>query len=191
MSQPFTQKDLDRMGLVKGKDGVYAKPDIGNKKSQLPKDFVQIKGVSIKGRPPVNENPVMDGIKVIIATEGLYKIVGCRITLAGVISGLNGGSGLMRQHWAVAKKVKEQFVSRIAVLNPPKFPDIVRVTFTRYTIRFSDWDNMVSTGKHVFDSLVKNGVLVDDSPKYIVDFLPKQVKCRRKDQRTEILIEQL
>lgn len=113
----------------------------------------------------------------------------CKITLIGVIRGLNGSGGLMQQHWSKARKEKERFVERIKALNPPKFTGQVRITYTRYCNRYMDWDNMVSTGKFPFDALVKCGVLVDDSPKYVVVLIPKQIISKNKDQRSVILIE--
>lgn len=145
----------------------------------LPKN---IKQTSVKlGRPASSEMPTIDCIE---SGEGW-----CRITLAGVIKGLNGSSGLMQQHWGKSRKEKEQFTARIKALNPPQFPGPVRLTYTRHTVRLMDWDNMASTAKHPFDGLKHNKVVVDDSPEYIVEFIPKQFKSRNKDQRTEIFIE--
>ena len=89
----------------------------------------------------------------------------------------------------MARKEKERFLERIKTLMPPEIKGKVRVTFTRHTVRLMDWDNMVSTAKFPLDAIKNNGVIENDSPEFIVEFIPKQLKCRRKDQRTEILIE--
>ena len=53
-----------------------------------------------------------------------------------------------------------------------------------------DWDNFSASFKHIGDALVKAGVIQDDNPQIIVDFLPKQVKVsKRKQQRVEIIIK--
>lgn len=180
MAQLFTQKDLDRLRLVKIADGVYAKESIP-KKLPLPKDFVQIKSISIKGRPSNSENPVVDGIE---SGPGW-----CRITLAGNFPGLNGKSGLLREHWAARKKRKEAIALRIAALNIPKFPDKVSVIFCGHSSLLYDWENHVARFKLIGDILVDAGILVDDSPKYIVSFIPEQSKCQRKDSRLVITIK--
>lgn len=175
----FTQNDLERMGLVCGTDGVWSKPVTG-KKSELPKDFVRVTGMK-KGRPAASELPTIDYLE---QGEGW-----CRIIFAGVIHGLNGSKGLMQQHWAMARKEKEKFTARVKSLNPPQITGQVRLTMIRHTVRFMDIDNLCSTIKLPLDAIRNNKVIQDDGPEIIAEFIPRQVKCRRKDQRTEILIE--
>ena len=145
--------------------------------------------LSIKGRPPVNENPVTDSIKSLLSEDSPIRIDGCRITLAGNFPGLNGKSGLLREFWAARKKRKEALAVRIARLSVPKFPDKVSVVFCGYSSLLYDWENHVARFKLIGDILVDAGILVDDSPKYIVSFTPQQEKCRRKDARLVITIK--
>ena len=52
-----------------------------------------------------------------------------------------------------------------------------------------DWDNFAASFKHLGDSLVNAGVIVDDKPAIIVKFTPIQIKSKIKDQRVEIIIK--
>jgi len=109
-------------------------------------------------------------------------------------SGLNGDDGLIRQHFRDAKKVKDRlhlfFLSqRPRCHKAIDFP--VRITYIRYTSRFMDWDNAAASFKHIGDALQTAGILSDDSPNVIHEFIPKQIKCKIKEQRTEIIIESL
>lgn len=108
--------------------------------------------------------------------------------------GLNGTDGLIRQHFSQAGKMKKKLLvtllsQRRAGLRPISTP--VRVTYTRYTARFMDWDNACASFKHIGDAMQAAGIITDDSPKVIAEFIPRQVKCKVKEQRTEILIEHL
>ena len=113
-------------------------------------------------------------------------------TLPYLTPGLNGNDGLIRQHFAAAGKMKKKILldilsQRRTGLRPISQP--VRVTYTRYTSRFMDWDNACATFKHIGDALQRAGIISDDSPKVIVEFVPRQVKCKMSEVRTEIVIE--
>jgi hypothetical protein len=144
-----------------------------------------------KGRPSTKENPVVDSIKIFLA-EGPIPIIGfsgCLITLAGLAPGLNGSEGLIREHWIAGGKRRDAYVVRIKGLNPPSFKTPVKLTYTRHCSKFSDWDNAAASFKKLGDALQLAGVLMNDSPEFIVEFTLKQVKARQKDQRMEIFIE--
>lgn len=148
----------------------------------IPKLNQNTKSTSIKlGRSSLSEPIVSDSIE---KGEGW-----CRITLAGLIHGLNGSKGLQFSHWTARRKEKEKMLNRIKALNPPIIKGQISVTLTRYGSRLLDWDNLASTGKFPLDGLKNAEVIEDDSPKYIIEFFTKQVKCRRKDAKTEILIK--
>lgn len=136
------------------------------------------------GRSSLSEPLVSDSIET---GEGGWV----KITLAGLIHGLNGSKGLMQSNFMASNNEKKKIGFRIKTLNPPKFEGKVSITYTRYGSKLMDWDNMCATAKFPFDGLKSNKVIIDDSPEYIIEFIPKQVKCRRKDARTEILIKPL
>jgi hypothetical protein len=54
-----------------------------------------------------------------------------------------------------------------------------------------DWDNFAASFKHIGDSLVAAGVIIDDKPSIIIQFLPQQIKSKIKEQRVEIIITDL
>ena len=115
-----------------------------------------------------------------------------RIHIPYLTPGLNGSDGLMRQHFRQAAKLKERLTWEVrAQRRGPTITQPVRVTYTRYAAVLMDWDNACASFKHIGDALTAAGVLSDDSPKIIAEFLPRQVKCKRAEQRTEILIEKI
>ena len=115
-----------------------------------------------------------------------------QIRLSYLTPGLNGSAGLIRQHFRNAAKLKERLIWDVkSQRRGPTISQPVRVTYTRYTASLMDWDNACASFKHIGDALTAAGVLADDSPKIIAEFLPRQVKCKRDEQRTEILIEKI
>lgn len=53
--------------------------------------------------------------------------------------------------------------------------------------RLLDWDNLVTSGKPVLDSLRYAGYLREDDPESVLVWY-KQYKCKSADERTEIYI---
>lgn len=117
-----------------------------------------------------------------------------KFTLPYLTPGLNGKDGLIRQHFHSAGKAKDKIAGDIRSQRPANLrpiADPVRVTYIRYASHLMDWDNACSSFKHIGDALQTAGVLSDDSPQVIVEFVPVQVKCKMKERRTEIIIELL
>jgi hypothetical protein len=113
------------------------------------------------------------------------------IIINGIIDGLNGSSGLMREHWSAAVKKKKKYVKIIKSQTKNKHAGKVVIYYIGYKAVLMDWDNFGASFKHIGDSLVKCGVIVDDSPKYVRPFKMEQITVPRKDQRVEIIIEDL
>jgi len=114
------------------------------------------------------------------------------IRLPYLTPGLNGPDGLMRQHFRDAARIKDRLTWEIrAQKSGPTIGYPVRVVYTRYTATLMDWDNACASFKHIGDALTAAGILADDNPKIIAEFLPRQIKCRRTEQRTEITIEEI
>lgn len=115
-------------------------------------------------------------------------------TLPYLTPGLNGSDGLIRQHYRNAAKLKDRIKLDILSQRPPGIKPIstpVRIVYTRYTSRLMDWDNAAASFKHVGDALQMAKVLKDDSPEVVVEFLPRQIKCKMNEQRTVIEITNL
>mgnify|MGYP001205496713 CR=1 FL=1 len=112
-----------------------------------------------------------------------------KIIIEGIVDGLNGKSGLIREHFHSAKKKRDKY--RLLILSQTKNRHVGKVVieYIGYKLRFMDWDNFSASFKHIGDALVKAQVIQDDNPKIIIDFLPKQIKVsKRKEQRVEIII---
>lgn len=103
------------------------------------------------------------------------------------LPGLNGDKGLIRQHWTSAAKMKEWLLHRVLEAELRCHDGQVRITYTRRAKKMMDWDNCMSSAKHVLDALVKSGIIRDDSPK----FIPEQPTMFQEigEPRTIIVIE--
>jgi len=94
------------------------------------------------------------------------------------------------RHWAARAAEKKIFAYQILAQNPKKFEGKVKITMTRYTVGQMDEDNLGTSYKSCGDTLVKMGIIKDDSPQY-VKFIAKQVKVKtRKEQKVTVHIEQ-
>lgn len=107
-------------------------------------------------------------------------------TLPFALPGLNSKGGLMRSHWSSRNKLKEAIQWEIIGQGIVQFEGQVRIEYTRYSKRLMDFDNLAASSKHIFDALVKCGVIADDSPKVIPE-CPKWLQ-EKGEPRTEIKI---
>ena len=92
--------------------------------------------------------------------------------------GLNGKGGLIREHWAQARKKKEKLCWQIKGLRPLKHKGKVMITYTRSSVTPMDWDNAAASFKHWGDALVDCGVIKDDKPAIVIEFRPRWVKAK-------------
>lgn len=63
------------------------------------------------------------------------------------------------------------------------------ITVARYGARPLDWDNMGGGLKFLLDALVKNKIIKDDNPKCVIELNLRQIKSKRKDEKTVVIIE--
>ena len=103
------------------------------------------------------------------------------------LPGLNGDKGLIRQHWTSAAKMKGWLLHKVLEAELRCHDGQVRISYTRVAKKKMDWDNCMSSFKHVCDAIVKAGVIKDDSPK----FIPEQPVMLQEigEPRTIIVIE--
>ena len=114
------------------------------------------------------------------------------IKLPYLMPGLNGPEGLMRQHYRNAAQIKERLAWEIRAQKVGQtIYDPIRVTYIRHTEKLMDWDNACASFKHIGDAMIEAGIIGDDSPKVIAEFVPIQTKCKRAEQHTEIIIEKI
>jgi len=113
-----------------------------------------------------------------------------KIVIKGIVHGLNGKHGLIREHFRTAKRKKEMYTLLIKGQTNNKHKGKVVIKYIGYKIVLMDWDNFAASFKHLGDCLVAAGVIVDDKPAIVTKFLPDQVRVRKRDlQRVEIIIE--
>lgn len=90
-------------------------------------------------------------------------------------------------HWAVRKKEQKKFlenmISENSDISEYRFTEPVSVEYIRKSIRYMDWDNAAGSFKLIGDILVELGVLPDDNPNYIPEFLVKQEKVKKRDEQ--------
>lgn len=117
------------------------------------------------------------------------------IKIQGIVQGLNGSTGLMNNHWTNRKKIKQLYCTviedHLKSGAAKKHEGKVTIEYIGYKSLFADWDNYCASFKFLGDGLVKCGVIKDDSPKIVTQFLPGQVKCKRSEQRVVIIIKDI
>lgn len=133
------------------------------------------------------ETPVTQAI-----CKGLVNFIqgNSYIEIPGLIPGLNGSDGLMRSHWSNVKKAKKTYSQIILSQNHNtlEHKGKVAIEYIGYKSILMDWDNFCSSFKHIGDCLKGCRVIKDDKPSIVMEFIPKQIKCKRKDQKVVIII---
>lgn len=115
------------------------------------------------------------------------------ITLDFLTPGLNGSDGLIRGHFFAAKKRKDALyvIMRSWRNKGFVFSGKVKIEYIRYSNRLMDWDNAAASFKHIGDAMVMAGIIKDDNPAVVVEFIPRQFKVKKAEERTEIVITDL
>ena len=98
--------------------------------------------------------------------------------------GLNGKLGLERMHWATKKRMREALEEKVADWYDREDTPIdlvlsgqqVRATYTRYSVRLMDVDNLAASCKLPFDALRDAYLTPDDNPYTIVSLTCHQEK---------------
>jgi len=111
------------------------------------------------------------------------------IVIQGLIPGLNGSQGLIREHFMAAKKRRTLYKVLIRSQTNNRHKGKVTIRYIGYKSILADWDNFAASFKHIGDALVSNNVIKDDKPAVVIQFLPEQVKCKRIEQKVVIIIE--
>lgn len=178
--KPTTLQDLSAMGLVEVSPGVFSKQVV-----KLGGGQEVIVNEKIIAKLPVTDTPNFT----------LNKPLESYLTIDGIVAGLNGNKGLMRAHWSSTKRIKDLYRQIIRehfrTNKVRKHEGPVKVTYIGYKSSLMDWDNFCASFKHLGDSLVKEKVIVEDNPKVVQVFIPKQIKCKRAEQKVIVIIEDI
>ena len=95
-----------------------------------------------------------------------------------------GINRLLRMHWAVRKQLQNNLVAEIQSAYPCDLIEgPVCVAYTRRSVRLMDWDNAAGSFKLIGDALVKCGILEDDNPKIIKEFIVEQERVRKRNEQ--------
>lgn len=188
-------------GFQKNQDGTYSKipTQVQPRDKALGKTMDQVLKEQTYSNPLVQRSDTHKYTGSSQIPQGTYElnlpkyIQKSVITIPGIVDGLNGDEGLMRGHWTKIKKVKELFITiiydHLASGKAFKHPGKVKIKYVGYKSVLMDWDNFCASFKHIGDSLVKTGVITEDRPAIVTQFLPDQVKCKRINQCVVIIIE--
>lgn len=106
---------------------------------------------------------------------------------------------LLRQHWGERKRHKKKVLapeifhalaSRYGSPLPPMAnePRYVEIIVRRPGVK-RDHDNLTGGGKYLLDCLVEQGLLVDDSPEWLIGGKPHYSEERAKKKSTLIIIK--
>lgn len=98
-----------------------------------------------------------------------------------------------RLHWAArsraSKAFEEQVYYKVKALKIPRQKKI-KIHATEYAIRFTDDDNLVASLKCLRDTIVRAGVVPDDSPEYVqLGNIYHDKVDHREDESLSIMIE--
>lgn len=196
MGSNITPEQFKQMNLIDNGDGTYSMQGRAVKndgiKSVLPeKPTESLKERSMKLQEDIENYPdkvKCEGHNANISNTSIIKI-------QGIVQGLNGSSGLMNNHWTNRKKIKQLYCTviqdHLKSGAAKKHEGKVTIEYIGYKSAFMDWDNYCASFKFLGDGLVRCGVIKDDSPKIVTQFLPDQVKCKRSEQRVVIIIKDI
>jgi len=188
-STSWSHEDLIKRGYRQNNSGGYDPPAIKSKYIQSLKLKSNIEKIIDTPKHTIQKKwQEIDGFTYNKPKESFIEI-------HGVVAGLNGPEGLMRGHWTKIKKIKDLYCTivrqHLAEGKARNHEGKVRVKYIGYKTMFMDWDNYCASFKHIGDSLVKEGIITDDSPKVIIEFVQQQIKCKREDQKVVIIIEDI
>lgn len=115
-----------------------------------------------------------------------------KINVPGLPKTTNGQS---RAHWTKLHREAQKWHRLVLISmdrNAPAEPlKKAKLTLTRHSSTEPDFDGLVSSFKHVTDSLIKCGVIEDDKMSVIGQPIFKWVKCRPKHGHITVEVESI
>lgn len=181
----FSQEWFESRGYTKNNDNSWSPPTINS-------NYIREK----KGLPVKTETKLIVKQPIIKTPDFvLNSPLESFLTIPGIVAGLNGSKGLMRGHWSNTKKQKDLYCQiikdELTAGKLRRHEGKVKVTYIGYKSALMDWDNFCASFKHIGDSLVKQKIIKEDNPKIVVEFIPKQMKCKRIDQKVIVIIQDI
>lgn len=104
-------------------------------------------------------------------------------------------NSILRKHWSVVKKEKDKWHKLVRLFVNNKIPKEplrkAKLTLVRHSTQEPDYDGLVGSFKWVIDALVESGVLIDDKYSVIGQSNYKWEKSKQKEQRIEVVVEEI
>jgi hypothetical protein len=110
-----------------------------------------------------------------------------KITIDEVAPMLNGSNGLKNMHFRNYMKLRDKWAWLIRSATTAKFKGKVRIEYVRASVSPPDWDNISASFKPIGDALVSNGVIEDDNPTIVTEFVPKWEKAKNNNSLYTII----
>jgi Holliday junction resolvase RusA-like endonuclease len=99
------------------------------------------------------------------------------------------------KHWAVAGKLRREWRNRAKLrcfMQRPMTPlTSVKIVCTRFSSVEPDRDNLARSFKSVIDGLKDAGIIKDDKPSIVKEFVPLWQKAPKKNGRVVIVVEEI
>lgn len=100
---------------------------------------------------------------------------------------LNGKDGLIRTHWAKRKKIKDTWIKLTKAQEYKQYQGQVIVEYERHSVSPMDWDNLCASFKIPGDVLVACGIIEDDNPTVVTQFIPRWVKSKNNKHNKTVI----
>jgi len=110
-----------------------------------------------------------------------------KITIDEVAPMLNGSNGLKNMHYRNYMKLRDKWAWLIRSATTAKFKGKVRIEYVRASVSPPDWDNISASFKPIGDALVTNGVIEDDNPMVVTEFIPRWRKAKNNNDLLTII----
>ncbi len=99
------------------------------------------------------------------------------------------------RHWAVAGKDRKSWRHRTALrvfMQRPQSPlTSVKITCTRFSSAEPDRDNLSRSFKSVIDGLKDGGIIKDDKPSIVKEFITQWTRAPAKMGKISVTVEEL
>jgi len=94
----------------------------------------------------------------------------------------------LKEHFAQAKKRGDTLQWLVLEQKYEKHAGPVKIRYQRYATHLQDWDNHCASFKKCGDILIKCGIIKDDNPNIVREFIPEQIKVKTKEEEKIVII---
>lgn len=94
----------------------------------------------------------------------------------------------LKEHFGARAKRKETIQWAVKEQTKNRHPGRVKIRYCRYACQLQDWDNHCGSFKSAGDALTQCGVIIDDKPDIVGEFVPEQYKVSKKEEQKIVII---